>query len=852
MKTHLRKSIFLFLFLLMTSAFVRAQVVINEFSCSNLQQYVDNHSDYEDWIELYNTTASTINLTGYYLSDDSLNNLKWQIPAGISIGGNGFQRFWASGRNEVIAPNYHTNFKLTQTKNNSEFIVLSNPSGAIIDLVKLSQYKTQLGHSRGRYPNGSAAAPVFYVFTTPTPNASNASTSPYLAYAAKPSFDWGPGFYTGSLTVTITNNEPSSTVYYTTDGTLPTAASTIYSAPVNISTTTVLKAIAISSNPQIRPSFIEFSTYFINVSHTMSVVSIAGNQLNTLANGSGSLIPFGSCEYFDTLGVRRAKTYGEFNRHGQDSWANSQRSIDFISRDEMGYNNAIHEQLFPQTPRNEYQRVIFRAAGDDNFPADYHPQNAGSCHVRDAYVHMLASNGGMNLDVRRAVKTIVYINGQYWGIYDIRDNPDDHDNTNFYYGQDKFHLQYIETWGSTWAQYGGAQALTDWSTLRSYIMNNNMAVPANWAYVTSQLDPASLADYVIVNSFTVCTDWLNYNTGWWRGTDTTGQHRRWGYILWDNDAVFNFYINYTGVPSTQYNAPPCNPQTLYNVYSDPEQHLQVLNKLLTNPTFNTWYINREIDLWNTVFSCDNMLAQYDSIIAVLTPEMPAHCIRWGGQLTDWQNNVQTMRQFITNRCNWLSTGFMNCYNLTGPYDVTLNVDPPGAGTIQLNSLNLTQFPWTGTYFGNIQTSLTASPITTTGFSNWTSMMSQMLNPNLMVPAVTANLTTTDSIVAHFSVITAIGEHQPGIETNVSVYPTVFSSEADITYTLPERMPVTIMLTSLMGQEVAQIVSPKEFQNRGSYSLKLNLSESHLSGGVYLLHFIAGDYQQTLKLIYTPQ
>ena len=849
MKQELHKLTFFFLFLLMIAmAPARAQVVINEFSCSNLSQYVDNHSDYEDWIELYNAGASGVNLTGYYLSDDSLNNMKWQIPPGVVINSNGFLRFWASGRNEAAPPVYHTNFKLSQTKNNSEFIVFSDPGGNILDIVKLSDNKTQLGHSRGRYPNGAPAP--FYIFTSPTPNASNTSAT-YIKYAAKPSFDWGPGFYSSPITVTITNNEPNSTVYYTTDGTLPSATSAIYSAPVNISTTKVLKAIAISTNPQIRPSFIEYSTFFINVSHTMSVVSIAGTQLNTLANGSGSLRPFGSCEYFDSLGVRKAKTYGEFNRHGQDSWANSQRSLDFISRDEMGYDNAIHEQLFPQTPRNDFQRVIFRAAGDDNFPADYHAANIGSAHVRDAYVHMLASNGGMNLDVRRAVKTIVYINGQYWGVYDIRENPDEHDFTDYYYGQDKYHLQYIETWGSTWAEYGGNQALNDWSALRTYILNNDMTVPGNFAYVNSLLDPTSLADYVIINSFVVCTDWLNYNTGWWRGMDTTGQHRRWGYILWDNDATFDHYINYTNVPSTQYNAPPCNPQTLYNVYSDPQDHLEVLNKLLTNQTFQTWYINRQIDLWNTVLSCSNMLTEFDSIIAVLTPEMPAHCVRWNGQLADWNNNVQTLRNFINNRCSWMSTGFINCYNLTGPYNITLNTDPPGSGTIQLNSLNLTQLPWTGTYFGNITSSLTASPATSAAFSDWTTV-SQTLNPNLLVPAVTANFTTSDSIVAHFSIITGIGEHQPGITTNVSVYPTVFSSEANVTYTLPEKMPVTITLNSLMGQEVAQIVSPKEFQNRGSYSLKLNLGESRLSAGVYLLRFIAGDYQQTLKVIYSPQ
>src|ERR1044071_6889464 len=91
--------IFIFFFVLSSPRFAGAQVVINEFSCSNLNQFVDDHSDYEDWIELYNTSASAINMAGYYLSDDSLNNIKWQIPAGITIGANGFLRFWTSGRN---------------------------------------------------------------------------------------------------------------------------------------------------------------------------------------------------------------------------------------------------------------------------------------------------------------------------------------------------------------------------------------------------------------------------------------------------------------------------------------------------------------------------------------------------------------------------------------------------------------------------------------------------------------------------------------------------------------------------------------------------------------------------------
>ncbi|MBL0342447.1 MAG: lamin tail domain-containing protein [Bacteroidetes bacterium] len=218
---------------------LKAQVVINEYSCSNLSQFPDNYNDYGDWFELYNGSGSSVSLAGYYLSDDSLNNTKWQIPANVTIAANGFARFWASGRNMVSGTSYHTSFKLTQTKNNPEFIVLSNSAGVIIDYVKFSQ-KTQLNHSIGRTFNGIA---TWSIFTTPTPNASNNSATPYADYADRPDYSIGAGFYSGSVTLAITTNEPNSDIHYTTDGTLPTASSPIYTTPLTITSTEVVKAI---------------------------------------------------------------------------------------------------------------------------------------------------------------------------------------------------------------------------------------------------------------------------------------------------------------------------------------------------------------------------------------------------------------------------------------------------------------------------------------------------------------------------------------------------------------------------------------------------------------------------------
>ncbi|MDQ3049542.1 MAG: CotH kinase family protein [Bacteroidota bacterium] len=819
-----------------------AQVVINEYSCSNLTQFPDNYQDYSDWFELYNAGATSVNLGGYYLSDDSLNNTKWQIPATVNISGQGFLRFWADGRDEVSGPNLHTGFKLTQTKNNPEFIILSNPSGVIVDYIKFSQ-KTQLGHSIGRTFNG---LPTWSIFTSPTPNTSNNSASPYFDYADRPDYSLGAGFYPGAITIAITTNEPNADIHYTTDGSLPTVASPIYTTPINIATTSVVKAITISTDPEILPSFLEFETYFINVSHTMPVISIAASQLSTLANGSGNLEPKGSFELFDVAGVRVAKTYGEFNRHGQDSWVLSQRSLDFISRDEMGYNHSVEEQLFASTTRDNFQKIILRAAGDDNYPADGNNANEGSAHIRDAYIHNMAIEGGLNLDVRRGSKAIVYLNGAYWGVYDIRDNPDDHDFTGFYYGQDKYNLQYIETWGNTWAEYGGQAALNAWASFYSTAMGGNMNDPAHYQWVMDRYDATSLVDYVIVNSVTVCSDWLNYNTGWWRGMDSTGTHLKWGYILWDNDATFGHYINYTGIPNTNYNADPCNVE---QGLSDPKGHIDFLNKLRTNPEFNQYYINRQIDLWNTVFSCDNMLSQLDSIIALLDPEMQMHVTRWSGTYSEWVTNTQQLRDFILQRCNYMSTGLVNCYQLTGPYDLTINTDPAGAGTVQLNSLNLTQFPWTGSYFGNINTNLTVTANPNYAFTNW-SANSQVFNPNPTVVDVDFTLTSTDSIVAHF-ISSSILPEIPFTDPSVGVYPSVFSANTTIEFYLPEYSKVSMKLYSLLGGEVMAIDQGTNMQP-GKYEMNLDLSGSSLPAGIYLLDFNAGKYKKSVKIIYTPE
>lgn len=840
----MKRNFFTLLLLGASALGLHAQVVINEYSCANLEQFYDQYFKHEDWIELYNNSDQAVDIGGYFLSDNENNPTKWQFPANVVLGPHDHLVVYASGRDEAIPGTpFHTNFKLTQTKSNPEHLVLSKPNGTVINDLEIVTTKVQ--QSVGRPTDGAAE---WRIMTQPSPGLPNDGLPAYLGFAARPAADQPAGFYQDSVTVTLSTTEPNAVIRYTLSGSEPTELSPIYTGPVTITQTAVLKAASFSSNPLILPSFVQFNTYFINVSHTLLVVSIGADGVTDLANGNGSLKPQGSFEYFGLDGDRKARVYGELNEHGQDSWANDQRSMDWVSRDEMGYNNAIKEKIFKYSDRDEYQRLILRAAGDDNYPAANHPQNAGSAHIRDAYIHDLAERGQLHVDVRRSEKCIIYLNGQYWGVYDLRERPDDHDYTDFYYGQDKFNIQYIKTWGSTWAEYGGQQALDDWGVLYDFIQNNPMDNAQNFKTVTEQYDYESLVDYVIVNSFTVCSDWLNWNTGWWRGFNPEGGHRKWGYILWDNDATFAHYINYTGIPDVSPYADPCNPEQLAG-WQDPEGHIQVLNKLRENPVFDQYYITRQVDLWNTVFGCENMLSYLDSIIAKIQPEMEQHANRWFGNYNEWQQNAQQLRDFISIRCEELSNGFIDCYELNGPYPTVFLTDPPGAGEIKANTLTYNQFPASANLFGGVDLKLTAAPAANSNyvFKEWTANNHSFDDP--VSPFVKIDLTSADTIIAHFTTTVATGEPGlPAARPTVSAYPTVFENNIHLQFYLPVKEQVSVTLHSILNDVSVALTPPTTVGAEGAHVLNLDLEPYHLQPGMYLLRFSAGDFVKTLKLV----
>ncbi len=695
------KILLLFVFI-STFQLASAQLFINEYSCSNVNGPLDAYGQNEDWIELYNAGAVAVDLTGYYLSNKSTNLTKWQIPSG-TIAPNSFKMVFCSGRGVVNGSELHPNFTLTQTQ--ADWIILSNNSSIVQDSFKIV-HLTKADNSVGRMSNGAS---TFKLFTTPTPNANNSGGINF--YTPKPVFNLQAGFYSGTQTVSISCSNPSASIRYTTDGSNVTSSSTLYSGPISISSTTVLRATAFSTD---LPSFTETNTYFINVTHTTPVVSVCSAEIfDLIANGNGwGTNQIGAFELFEDDQTFIDEGEGDFNKHGNDSWSYPQRGFDFTMRDQFGYNSEVDHQIFPEKTRHKFQKLILKAAANDNYPFE-----SGSAHIRDSYVHTLSIRGDLKLDERTWRPCVVYINGQYWGVYDIREKADDADYTKYYYNQDKFNLHYLMTWGSTWEQYGTPNAQPDWNSLVSYIQNNNMGTASNFHYVDSLLSWHSMIDYFCYNSYIVTQDWLNWNTAWYRGMNQSGSNKKWNYTLWDMDATFGHYINYTGIPNNTVTADPCQVEDLPNPGG--QGHTAILKKLIDeNPTVKQYYITRYIDLMNTSLSCNFMIPLLDSMINEITPEMPGQVARWGGSMTEWQTNVQTLKNFINQRCTTMQAGLIGCYDLAGPYNVTVNVSPVNAGTVKVNSVWAPTYPWSATYYGGIQTLLIAKPQPGYIFSHW--------------------------------------------------------------------------------------------------------------------------------------
>ncbi|MEJ2704968.1 MAG: CotH kinase family protein, partial [Sedimentisphaerales bacterium] len=233
-------------------------LVINELMASNSSSVRDPQGQYEDWIEIHNYGTSAINVGGMYLTDKLSAPAKWRIPANnpttTTISAGGYLLIWADG--DTVDAGIHANFKLDAA---GDAIGLFDHDGVTpIDSIVFGEQKTDMSY--GRYPD---AGDNWRVFGIPSPSAENVSVFDGIVSNVEVSHE--RGFYNAPFSLTLASETDGAIIYYTLDGSDPyelsgrTASGILYTGPITIRGTTCLRAIA--TKPGWMPSDIMTRTY---------------------------------------------------------------------------------------------------------------------------------------------------------------------------------------------------------------------------------------------------------------------------------------------------------------------------------------------------------------------------------------------------------------------------------------------------------------------------------------------------------------------------------------------------------------------------------------------------------------
>ena len=255
---------------------------------------------------------------------------------------------------------------------------------------------------------------------------------------------------------------------------------------------------------------------------------------------------------------------------------------------------------------------------------------------------------------------------------------------------------------------------------------------------------------------------------------------------------------------------------------------------------------------NTVFTCENMNTILDSMIAVIEPEMPRQIQRWGGSLSEWEANVQQLKDFINQRCMVLDSVAVDCFDdLTETVNVTLKTIPDGVGEIDLNSLDIEEFLWTGDYFGGIVNKIKAKVFDEYEedyeFSHWISSSGNAISPSAEERKATIIFNQPDTLTAVFEYTGIVNTENLNADYEFNVFPNPAKNYLMVDYSLGKTMDLSTSLYSVVGQKIVQFPQISGRQSAGQNRVKLPLDPNKISSGLYYLVIRVDDAVKTFKI-----
>ncbi|MBT4483828.1 MAG: hypothetical protein HOC71_09145, partial [Candidatus Latescibacteria bacterium] len=531
--------------------------------------------------------------------------------------------------------------------------------------------------------------------------------------------------------IELSVNSPSAEIRYTLDGSTPADSSTLYYSSIPVESTTVLRALAFDAG--LFQSSILTHTYFINQTSTLPVISLSTAPANFFDDEIGiyglydkdgkGIINFNfledwerpiHMEFYEPDGSLAFNVDAGIKIYGLLTKFKPQKPFRIFLRREYG-DTKIKHQIFPDLPITEFNRLDLRNGGDD----------IPSTHFQDGMIHSLVKD--KNVDIQAFRPCVVYINGDYWGIYNIRERLDE-DYIASHHGIDPDNIDFLRF---LHARIGLEVVRGDsihYAAMIDYMENNDLSVPANYEYVETQIDVNNFIDYNITEIYSANFNYLIDNNRFWRPGTPEG---KWRWMLSDLDGGFPFSGEIVEGIKQDYTFNVFGFLTgdIVDTYKMRYVRAFILRKLLENSSFKHNFINRFADYLNTIFSPDTVIQKINEIKELLEPEMLAHIRKWEGypaigpyigtSRSDWYNNVDGTIEFAENRPEYVRSHIIEHFNLSGTAQVDLDISQSGGGKIKINSLVIEDYPWNSIYFKDVPIQVTALPDLGYRFIGWT-------------------------------------------------------------------------------------------------------------------------------------
>ncbi|MCR5565751.1 MAG: CotH kinase family protein [Clostridiales bacterium] len=607
-----------FIFFILIADPACADVVINEVMASN-GYYENGHA--WDWVELYNDGDSTADLSGWGFTDSKKDLYKFTFPAGAKLKAGEYLTIWCTGE-ENKSPGkgkiFYADFKISAS---GEKLRLTDKAGEEIQKLELPEQYGCVSYGK---PSGGGE---YGFFENPTRGKKNDGEA-FARRAAEPVIITAAGFYEGSVTVTV-RGEEGAELRYTTDGETPTRKSRLFPAEgLTVKKTTPIRVKAFRDDAV--SSTTAGGTFFIDDAPQTAIVSLISDdkylfskKTGLLVKGTGSIPNYSKgyeypvhIEYFNKDGGQEISQTGTMTCSGHSARINAQKSIALYARKAWGADRFAFNP-FPTRDYESYKSLLLRSANSDY----------SATRLRDIVASSLAEGQGILYQDHEVIQ--VYINGRYWGHYNLREKINKYFVAAYEGVTEEKDIDSIDILARTgtdeFLQNGDNR---DWLELCDFCKKNDLNNPENLARVENELDIDNMFTHAAYEIILGNVDFTNVRIYRVPGG-------KWKYLLFDVEACWR---NLERTPIEYYIKP-------LNAKIQGFRH-EPLNALFRVPEMKARFLNRVSELLSTVFRWDNVEKHFDDVIAQLNPILPRHIERWKNmKMENWKVNIHATKYY---------------------------------------------------------------------------------------------------------------------------------------------------------------------------------------------------------------